>query len=265
MFLNNIDTIKKRKLTYQDGDDFFIDDGKKYHFKDITLYYHIEIEHFTNSIYQGKELDFRLTFKDVDKPYIIHIESNHEEKYKTIYKLSHAIASYREKYLMQNYNDTKELKFKSFGSDFDIVIKDKDVYVEYLNPIHNKGFKIEKIYLIDKHIEVVGDKQKEKISINQISDKLLFLKTIPEFITMEFKVPWHIKIMAKIAPIFWSIYFAYIILLGGSFLLHRFCCEEIPKNSYTEIAGGFLIFTTIMMLLGYIAEPAQRRKREREL
>ena len=264
MFLNNIDTIKKRKLTYQDGDNFFLDDGKKYHFKDITSYYHIEIEHFTNSIYQGNELDLSLTFKDIEKPYIIHIKSNHEEKYKTVYKLSHGIANYREKYLMQNYNDTKELRFKSFSNDFDIVIKDQDIYVEYLNPIHNQGFKIEKIYLIDKHIELVGDKQKEKIAINQISDKLLFLKTIPEFIAMEFKVPFHIKVMAEVMPIFWILYFAYIILLGGSFLLHRFCCQEIPKNNYTEIAAVLLIFTVIMMLFGYITEPLEKRKRKRE-
>lgn len=268
MFLSK-DSIKKRKIVHQNSDEFFYDDVSKYLFSDITSHYHSETSHYTNSVYQGTSLLFTVTFRDVEKPYRIEIDSNKEEKYKTVYLLSFAIASYRTKNIRQAFEEAQEIRFATLDS-FDIVLKNGSVYLEYRSASsHHKPLKVEKILQSydKKSLEFMMQNRLEHIEINSISDKMPFLELCSKVVALEEKpLTFFQKAMQAIMPLATKLYLLYITTFGTAYFLHRFCCESIPINGWTETGGILLVFTAIMyVLINFFVVPHEIQKREEEM
>jgi len=259
------DTLKKRVIVHENGDTFFYDDGVKYLFSDTTSHYHQETFHYTNSVYQGTSLLFALTCKDREKPYRIEIDSNKEAKYKTVYLLSFAIATYRAKMLRKAFEEGCEVRFATLDV-FSIVIKDGNIFLECQN---KKPIKVEKIIQSHdkKELELMAQETKERIHLNSISDKMLFLELCSQVVPLEEK-PLDIfqKALQTITPIATKLYLLYIATFGTAYFLQRFCCEDIPQNGWTETGGILLLFTAIMYtLIHFFVVPHEIEKREKEM
>ncbi|MEK6659448.1 MAG: hypothetical protein AABY36_07205 [Campylobacterota bacterium] len=264
MFLSK-DSIKKRKIVHQDSDEFFYDDATKYLFSDITSHYYKEISHYTNSVYQGTSLLFTVTFANTEKPYRIEIDSNKEAKYKTIYLLSFAIATYRAKMLRKAFEEEQEVRFHTLDS-FDIVVKNGGMFLEYPN---KNPTRIEKILQSHdkRRLEFIAQETKEHIETNSISDKMVFLELCSKVVAVEEKpLNFFQKAMQKITPLATKLYLLYIATFGTAYFLHSFCCEAIPINGWTETGGILLVFTAIMyVLMNFFVVPDEIKKREKEM
>lgn len=259
------DTLKKRSIVHEEGDEFFYDDGVKYLFSDITSYYHQETLYYTNSVYQGTSLLFTVTFKKVAKPYSIEIDSNKEAKYKTVYLLSFAIATYRAKMLRKAFEEGYEVRFATLDV-FSIVIKDGNIFLKY----HDKpNVRIEKITQSydEKYLEFTTQDRDERIRVGSISDKLLFLELCSQVVPLE-KKPLSVlqKTWQNITSLGMKLYLLYIATFGTAYFLGRFCCEDMPQNGWTETGAVLLIFTAIMYtLMHFFVVPHEIEKREKEM
>lgn len=259
------DTLKKRAIVHENGDTFFYDDDIKYLFSDITSHYHQETLHYTNSVYQGTSLLFTVTFQDAEKPYRIEIDSNKEAKYKSVYLLSFAIATYRAKMLRKAFDEGCEVRFATLDV-FAIVIKNGDMFLEYPN---KTPIKVEKILQSHdkKELEFIAQETKEHINLNSISDKMLFLELCSKVVPLEEK-PLDIfqKALQAITPIATKLYLLYIATFGTAYFFGRFCCEDILVNGWSETGGILLIFTAIMYtLMHFFVVPHEIKKREKEM
>lgn len=264
MFANR-DTLKKRAIVHEEGDEFFYDDGVKYLFSDITSYYHQETLHYTNSVYQGTSLLFTVTFATLEKPYRIEIDSNKEAKYKSVYLLSFAIATYRAKMLRKVFEEGCEVRFATLDV-FDIILKNSNMFLEYQN---KTSIKIEKILQShDKRgLEFIAQETKESIELNSISDKMVFLELCSQVVPLETK-PLGVlqKTWQNITSVGMKLYLLYITTFGTAYFLGRFCCEDIPQNGWMETGAVLLIFTAIMYtLMHFFVVPHEIGKREKEM
>lgn len=260
-----IDNLKKRAIVHENGDEFFYDDGIKYLFSDITSHYHSQTSHYTNSVYHGTSLLFTVTFKDREKPYRIEIDSNKEAKYKTVYLLSFTIAIYRAKMLRKAFEEGCEVRFATLDV-FAIVIKNGDMFLEYPN---KTPIKVEKILQSHdkKELEFVVQETKERINLNSISDKMLFLELCSQVVPLEEK-PLGIfqKAIQTITPLATRLYFLYIATFGTAYFLGHFCCEDILQNGWSETGAVLLFFTVIMYtLVHFFVVPHEIHKREKEM
>lgn len=264
MFIGR-DTLKKRAIIHENSDEFFYDDDIKYLFSDITSHYHSETSHYTNSVYQGTSLLVTVTFLDVEKPYRIEIDSNKEAKYKSVYLLSFAIAAYRAKILRKAFEEGCEVRFATLDV-FGIVIKEGDMFLEYPN---KTPIKVEKILQShDKRgLEFIAQETKERINLNSISDKVVFLELSSQVLPLEEKSLSLIqKALQTITPIARKLYLLYITTFGTAYFLGRFCCEDIPVNGWSETGAILLIFTAIMYtLMHFFIVPHEIEKREKEM
>lgn len=259
------DTLKKRSIVHEEGDEFFYDDGVKYLFSDITSYYHQETLCYTNSVYQGTSLLFTVTFKKVAKPYSIEIDSNKEAKYKTVYLLSFAIATYRAKMLRKAFEEGYEVRFATLDV-FSIVIKDGNIFLKY----HDKpNVRIEKITQSydEKYLEFTTQDRDERIRVGSISDKLLFLELCSQVVLFE-KEPLGVlqTTWQNITSFGMKLYFVYIVVFGFYYIIQPFCCEDMPQNGWSETGAILLVFTTIMyVLMRFFVLPQEIKKRKKEM
>ncbi len=259
------DTLKKRVIIHEEGDEFFYDDDVKYLFSDITSHYHQETLHYTNSVYQGTSLLFTVTFLDVEKPYRIEIDSNKEAKYKSVYLLSFAIATYRAKILRKAFEEGCEVRFATLDI-FSIVIKEGNIFLEYPN---KTPIKIEKILQSHdkRRLEFIAQDAKESIELNSISDKMVFLELCSHVVPLEEKPLSLIqKALQTITPLATKLYLLYIATFGTAYFLGHFCCEDILQNGWSETGAILLIFTAIMYtLMHFFVVPHEIEKREKEM
>lgn len=178
MFLNS-DTIKKRVIDFHRGNDYFKDDENIIKFEDIRAFYHQETKQLTNSVYEGNELTFTLYLKNQSKPYIIKIDSNKKDKYRQIYNLSHEIATFRVKKILEEFEE-KSIEFLTLN-DFKLILSKENILkIEYLNnknhyePFTVKSVKMQKNLLVFEN----ENGRKESVFANSISDIALFLQLI---------------------------------------------------------------------------------------
>jgi hypothetical protein len=179
MFLNS-DSIKKRKISFENESDYFKDDESIIKFEDIIAYYHQETMHLTNSVYEGNELKFTLYLKNKIKPYIIKIDSNKKDKYKQIYNLSYSITSFRAKKILKEFEEKDYIEFLTLN-DFKLILsKDNILKLHYLdNKNHYEPFVVHKVKM-QKNLLIFEslNKRQERIYANSISDIALFLQEI---------------------------------------------------------------------------------------
>ena len=178
--LLNSDTIKKRKISFENKSDFFKDDENIIKFEDIKAYYHQETKQITNSVYEGTKLKFTLFLKNQIKPYIIEIDSNKKEKYNQIYKLSNLIGTFRAKNIMKELEENDVVEFMTLN-DFKLILsKDNILKLEYLgDKNHYESFVVYTVKM-QKNLLVFQsqNKREEIIYANSISDVALFLQLI---------------------------------------------------------------------------------------
>ncbi|MDD2652227.1 MAG: hypothetical protein PHX44_04165 [Sulfurimonas sp.] len=173
MFLNS-DTIKKRAIRFDEANDYFEDDGRTIRFEDILSFYHQEIMQVTNSVYEGTKLVFTLYLKNDTKPYIVEIDSNKEDKYKTIYTISNAIARYRAKKILANLQNGQGEVFETLR-DFNLSFENGVLELCYTK----NRFAVQKVKL-QKNLLVLEceDGSKETLYANSISDIGIFLQIV---------------------------------------------------------------------------------------
>jgi hypothetical protein len=240
VFLNS-DTIKKRVISFENGSDYFKDDENIIKFGDIISYYHQETKQFTNSVYEGNELNFTLFLKNQTKPYIIKIDSNKKDKYKQIYNLSHEIASFRSKNILKEFEENKFVEFGTLN-DFKLILSKENILkIKYLNnKNHYEPFVVYKVK-IQKNLLILESEngRKESIFANNISDIALFLELIS-------KESYFFDESQKIYKKEKKLYFFMIGLLvvfglNGYF---EFCCME---NDFIDVVSSLS-----MILLGVV-------------
>ncbi len=240
MFLNS-DTIKKRKISFEDGTDYFKDDESIIKFEDIIAFYHQETRQLTNSVYEGKELKFTLYLKNQIKPYIIKIDSNKKDKYKQIYNLSHAIASFRAKKIFKEFEEKEVIEFLTLN-DFKLILsKDNILKLQYINnKNYYESFVVHKIKM-QKNILIFESltKRQETIYVNSISDIALFLQEISK---QSYFMDESQKIYKKEKKIYFIMMGLLVIFgLNGYF---EICCMD---NDFIDI-----ISSLSMILLGVV-------------
>ena len=178
MFLNS-DTIKKRKISFEKQSDYFKDNEIIIKFEDIISYYHQETMQLTNSVYEGNELKFTLCLKNQAKPYIIKIDSNKKDKYKQIYNLSWAIANFRAKNILKEFEEGS-IEFQTLNNFKLVLSKQNILELQYINdknhyePFVVKSVKMQKNFLVFES----ENARKESVFANNISDIVLFLELI---------------------------------------------------------------------------------------
>lgn len=238
---NLVDTIKKRVISFESGSDYFKDDENIIKFEDIISYYHQEIKQFTNSVYEGNELNFTLFLKNQTKPYMIKIDSNKKDKYKQIYNLSHEIASFRTKNILKEFEENKVVEFGTLN-DFKLILsKNNSLKLHYLgNKNHYEPFVVNKVKM-KKNLLIfqAKNKRQEIISANSISDIALFLQLIS---TQNYFIDESKKIYKKEKKLYFIMMGLLVIFgLNGYF---EFCCME---NDFIDV-----ISSLSMILLGVV-------------
>lgn len=240
MFLNS-DTIKKRVISFENGSDYFKDDENIIKFEDIISYYHQETKQFTNSVYEGNELNFTLFLKNQTKPYIIKIDSNKKDKYKQIYNLSHEIASFRTKNILKEFEENKVVEFGTLNDFKLILLKENILKLEYLgNKNHYEPFVVHKVKM-QKNLLIFESEngRRESIFANNISDIALFLQLISKEAYFFDKSQ---NIYQKERKIYFFMMGLLVIFgLNGYF---EFCCME---NDFIDV-----ISSLSMIMLGVV-------------
>lgn len=239
MFLNS-DTIKKRKISFEEGNDYFKDDENIIKFEDIIAFYHKETMQLTNSVYEGNELKFTLYLKNQTKPYIIKIDSNKKDKYKQIYNLSYEIANFRAKDILKVFEE-KSIEFQTLN-DFKLILSKENILkIEYLNnknhyePFTVKSVKMQKNLLVFES----ENGRKESVFANNISDIALFLQLISK---EAYFFDESQNIYQKEKKLYFFMMGLLVVFgLNGYF---EFCCME---NDFVDIVSSLS-----MILLGVV-------------
>lgn len=175
MFINT-DTLKNRNIVYNDQESCFYDNDSKISFDSIQAYYKGETSHYTNSFYEGKELDIELLLEDTQKMYRLAITTNKMEKYKIVDTLSEAISSYRFQKIKELYVQTGRIVFHTKFDYYDFVVGSKGVEVVFKNKKAHKGsFRVKQIYQYEGYVELRGEKKKVQVLSSLISDRIVFL------------------------------------------------------------------------------------------
>lgn len=238
MFLNS-DTIKKRTILFDEGNEYFRDDAEIFSFEDITAFFHQETAQMTNGVYEGTRLLFTLIFKNRVKPYIIEIDSNKEAKYKLIYTLSNSIAHFRAKEILENVESGKMLLFQTLR-DVKLVYENGMLELHYTNKkSHHEPLFVTKVQL-KKNLLIFENKDgdEEALYANTISDIATFLQLI---VTKPFFSDLTDEINKRDAKLYVVLISAILILgLNGYFEL---CCMQ---NKFVDMAS------TLSMLLLWI-------------
>lgn len=250
MFLNS-NKIKNRKISSAYQENYFLDDDRKINFEEVLEYYHKETKHFTNSVYEGTNLNLILKIKGFEKNYEIQIDSNKEEKYQTIYNLSKKILKFRQNSLLQKFRATKNVTFKILNKDIFIEILNDEIYIRYYNEMsHYKDFKVEKIILKDECFYFSSSSRKEKILAQNISDKEFLFELIDKKI--EYK-------KQKKIPFYLFIVFVTLFGLNGWF---DFCCMN---NLFVEVTSTLssillLVWIVVYPLIKFVVQPINDKK-----
>lgn len=272
MFGIGINRLQKGKITYIQDETKFKDEQDSFSFEDITSIYHRETRNFTNSTYTGTDLMLALGINNEEKLYRIHTNSNNEKEYKTIYKLSHEIFKYTDDTLNKIYEITNKIEFQTFEtSNIIIELNQNEITLKYIgDKSHYKDFKVTQIHYDsydNNGIIFIGENRKETIHISNISNKGLFLKLVNEIIPIEQQPQTYFsELYEKAKSILWKIYLVYITIMGGSALLHTFCCEFIPINGYSRFAIILLIFHILMtLIMKYLVIPNNDKKMQKEI
>lgn len=233
MFLNS-DTIKDRDIIYKKDDDFFMDEGIKIEFENISSYFHKETAVITNSVYEGRRLELVLKF--IDDEYKIEIDSNRDKKYKNIYDISYGIEQYREERLKEQYQKTKKIVFDTYHKTFDITMDDGSIIVNFKGEkLHYKPIHVDKITLVENVINFYEKDRKVSIYAQDISDKRLFLELCGDILPIKIDTTdQELKDKA------WR-YFVIFVAIFGINGWFEICCMDIDVIETTSKLSGILL------------------------
>lgn len=261
MFLNT-DNIKKKNITYNQNDLFFMQGDKKIDFENITSYFHKETRVTTNSVYEGIKLEFGCRVLNREDNIKFLIDSNKDVKYKTIYSISLALEKYRYSRLNDEYKATQKMTFETWNNLFDIVLEGESISINYKGEkSHYKPMKVNKITQQENIIIFHGNGRTQVVYVQDIADYKLFLELCIKIISIELN-----KNDSKLKSIFWKYFIIFIVVFGinGWFKL---CCMDNEVIETTSILSSILlgVWAIIYPIQRFIIEPLNNRKREKEL
>lgn len=252
---------KEVMMFYEVQSDYFKDEDEIIKFEDISSYFHQETAQFTNGVYEGTKLVLTLYIKNRQKPYVIKIDSNKEEKYKLVYTLSYAIAKYREDEILKNLANKIKIIFKT-QKDFELHFWDDKLEVVYIGdknhylPFEVKSVKTQKNFITFES----ENKRNECIYTNTISDVALFLKLIS---TQSYFKDESQKAHEKDKKLYF-IYLGLVFVFGlnGYF---EICCMDVEFieiiSKLSQILLGVFILTAPFF---YIARKFNAKKIKKE-
>lgn len=129
MFLD-IDSLKKQRLVFDQGEYWFAVDGERVLFDEISEFYRASTDHYTNRVYQGTRLRVELRFSDGREAQILEVDSNHEEHYRLLHHLAEAIEAFRRQRLEDDYRIGKEVTFDLRGKVESILLNDSGLWYD---------------------------------------------------------------------------------------------------------------------------------------
>jgi hypothetical protein len=259
MFLNS-DTIKDKNFTFNKNDEYFFDGEQRIEFENITSYYHQETSQTTNNIYEGIKLRVVLHIKYFQKPYIIEIDSNKEEKYKLVYTLSLAITQYRKKKILEELAFKKKVVFQTqnhFVLEFEESGTLKLIYEDY------QPFTVQKVKLEGYLITLFGaDKSEEEfIYAYTISDISLFVELMNAQSYFSDETLAKEERETKLSNML-----IILIVIFGVNGYFEVCCME---NDFVEFVSDLSLFLVKLTLLlapfGIIAHLVNNKKKQKEM
>lgn len=220
MFLNK-DSIQKRLLCFEQHTTYFEDDAKRIAFEDCTAYFHEEVRQVTNGVYEGTSLKLTLYLKDSPQPYALEIDSNKQEKYKTVYQISHAIAAYRTKALLEKIQEQQTVVFETLNG---LVFTYANGVVRFCvksGPEHEDFYEAQTIRLQKNSLVCQSKGKRASVLLQRVSDGVLFVHLVASLPC--FKDESHAKIRRE--RWLYAIFMGLLVLFGlnGFF---AFCCME---------------------------------------
>jgi len=183
MFMNE-DSIKKKSLLYLKGEEYFIYDGHKFYFKDITHFFNTSNLHITNSVLEGKTQILSLIFNEKDKVQLsIDSAKRNKEKYKSVYKLIQRIQNDRRSLLLDKYSKNKCISF-GYKSNFLATEPPASISIKNGQLFYNgkASFQVDNITIDaeETYIKLKGEGKEQVLGINKCSDALLLLELIKQ-------------------------------------------------------------------------------------
>ena len=184
MFLN-VDSFKKKQLSFNQADDYFTIDGVRKQFVDVTAFYRSSTEHFTNQVYQGNSLSVMLQFVDAQQLEIYEVDSNHREHYQLLHRVTNAIEVFRRELLLNRYRNGEEISFS---------VNSEQKLFRLNGTMLFFGDELVKSLVIDDNskqpqLEMVLSDYSQFVKPSTISDSALFIELVLTILPTTYKQP----------------------------------------------------------------------------
>jgi len=184
MFLD-IDSLKKQRLVFDQGVSWFAVDGEQVLFDEISEFYCVSANHYTNRVYQGNHLRIELRFSDGREAQVLEVDSKHQEHYRLLHHLAEAIEAFRRQRLEGDYRDGNEVTFDLRGKVESILLNDSGLWydneqVGSLRFSQRNG---------SSEIEFVLPGRAAAIATTDISDSALFVDLAQQAVPVSVKLP----------------------------------------------------------------------------
>ncbi len=149
---------------------------------------------------------------------------------------------------------------------FSIIIKDGDIFLKYHDAPRVRIEKITQSY-DEKYLLFTTQDRDERIRVGSISDKLFFLELCSQVVLFEKESLGVLqKTWQNITLLGMKLYLVYIVMFGFYYIIQPFCCEDMPRNGWSETGAILLVFTAIMyVLMRFVVLPQEIKKRKKEM
>ncbi|WP_300675199.1 hypothetical protein [Desulfoluna sp.] len=256
MFLNS-DNLRKKKVTYQAGKDFFRDKNGMIPFDEIDAFFVSSVNHYTNSVYEGHEYTLTLGLKGTGSYYVLEASTPRKASYEVLCTLHDALKAHMSRRLQGAREAGVAVVFPTYQKKYHIVLENNRLRVSYLTG-NGCSFEVQKI--IQSHdglwLDLVGDGRKVTVFHESLSNSHVFTTMAREMMPFELK--------PKSAVSLWVHRFGVALVLLGSLnkwlrLYEGGLFEACVSTFSAIILGVWLMTAPFFWLVGRLNEKKMRK------